>query len=837
MADDTAKVKVETESGAAADKLLEFGNRVGQTTKAVEGHFAQMTKAVEGYQTKLLTAFGLFAAGGIIGKAITSTSEMTDQAVKLSRQLGITTNEASVLSVALDDIYVSTDTYSSAAIHLTRSIRANEEAVKKMGVETRDSNGQFKNSQALMSDALRVMLQYKEGTDRNLASQTLFGRGAAETAGLLRLNADVMESAKEKAERLGLVIGADNVEANKAYKAAQNDLNDAFGAFTRAIGTALMPAFTQFIVILTNAAETILPHFKNAILGITIVFDMVKTSTIQFTALLVASFTTILSIINRVGEAIAAVLTGRFGDAKKAMSNMVEDIKSQWKEAASVVLQASADFSARTEARVLGSPQRAGTGSIPGGGDRAFVNPKEPKEKSTRMDQWRSELEQQKEATGSMLRSTLEMEEEFWKKKLVLARGNAKETRAVEHELFQVHKQQAQKQYEEDKASLQYQLEQSKNNWDARAVILRQEAELARKTYGDRSREHTEALRNIEREERQHLEFLRGLEAEKLNQAQASGKSRIDMERDVLQFQREFGIINGRQYIEAVRQLEQLEYQEKLAALQKKKELYKEDQAEKLRIDGEISAATRDHERSVQQSQLEMAREIRQTWRDAMSTVTNTVSTSVQGIVMGTQTSQQAVRNLGNAFLGMFIDQGVKMLSNWIATQLGMTAITQTQATARTATQVSANATAATSEVDLAATSITANAAKTGAGTWAAISEIPVVGPFIAPAMAAGAFMAAMAFMGKLKSAAGGYDIPSGINPMLQAHSEEMVLPKELANKVRNMTEGDSAGGSTFIVKALDSADVRRFLGKNGHQFAKNLVSQARNGRISGALR
>ncbi len=89
-----------------------------------------------------------------------------------------------------------------------------------MGIATRDSNGQFLNGRALMDSALAALLRYKEGTDRNLAAQVAFGKGAADSAKLLKLTSDVQQEATEKAKALGLIVGGDNVAAVKAFKVA-----------------------------------------------------------------------------------------------------------------------------------------------------------------------------------------------------------------------------------------------------------------------------------------------------------------------------------------------------------------------------------------------------------------------------------------------------------------------------------------------------------------------------------------------------------------------------------------------------------------------------------------
>lgn len=44
-------------------------------------------------------------------------------------------------------------------------------------------------------------------------------------------------------------------------------------------------------------------------------------------------------------------------------------------------------------------------------------------------------------------------------------------------------------------------------------------------------------------------------------------------------------------------------------------------------------------------------------------------------------------------------------------------------------------------------------------------------------------------------SAEGGYDIPAGVNPVVQTHEQEMILPKEHANVIRGLARNGGAGG------------------------------------------
>lgn len=137
---------------------------------------------------------------------------------------------------------------------------------------------------------------------------------------------------------------------------------------------------------------------------------------------------------------------------------------------------------------------------------------------------------------------------------------------------------------------------------------------------------------------------------------------------------------------------------------------------------------------------------------------------------------------------------------------------------------------------------IGAESAKAGAGAAASQAGIPIIGPALAIGAMVAMVAAVMALKGKMKSAARGYDIPAGVNPMVQLHEQEMVLPSPLSQGLRNIIEqqgggatpaGAGAGGGTTVIYAMDSQDVRRFMQKQGHRVADGLAGQARQFRMA----
>lgn len=92
----------------------------------------------------------------------------------------------------------------------------------------------------------------------------------------------------------------------------------------------------------------------------------------------------------------------------------------------------------------------------------------------------------------------------------------------------------------------------------------------------------------------------------------------------------------------------------------------------------------------------------------------------------------------------------------------------------------------------LALAHISAEGAKAGAGAASSQASIPIVGPAMALAAMASVLASVLGLGSGIKSAAGGFDIPAGLNPVTQLHGSEMVLPADIANPLRDSLSGGS---------------------------------------------
>lgn len=205
-------------------------------------------------------------------------------------------------------------------------------------------------------------------------------------------------------------------------------------------------------------------------------------------------------------------------------------------------------------------------------------------------------------------------------------------------------------------------------------------------------------------------------------------------------------------------------------------------------------------------------------------TMQSSFASAVTGMLTRAMTLRQGLRSIFNSILSSFVESMVvKPLAEWAAGLMRQTSLytmffgtKETMEATSAATTVSTKASEATAVVS-------ANAAEAGSGAAASVSSIPFVGWI----MAAGVFAAVMAMVmgakGSIKSASGGFDIPSGVNPVTQLHEDEMVLPAHIANPLRKNLNGDGdmgggsgGGGLTVHISAMDSRDVQRALKHGG---------------------
>ncbi len=194
------------------------------------------------------------------------------------------------------------------------------------------------------------------------------------------------------------------------------------------------------------------------------------------------------------------------------------------------------------------------------------------------------------------------------------------------------------------------------------------------------------------------------------------------------------------------------------------------------------------HQQRMAQIRGQAAIEQQSVWTSAKDKMSGLWDQGVTAMMNGTLTMRNAQKAVGAEIVRWFlVDVVKKKVLGWIAGEQATTGATVVGVAARGVAEKGGAAQSVALWALTATKNIMSSAWEAMAAAWKAVVGIPYVGPVLAVGAAAAAFAGVSALASKVKSARGGYDIPSGVNPMTQLHEEEMVLPAQHANTIRSL--------------------------------------------------
>lgn len=798
--------------------FIQMGQSGAGFAKQMNGAFDQVRDSVKAFRGILAGASAIIGGAAFLTKFTNDASRATIETGNLARMLGTTTQEASALKVALDDIGVETGTYTGAVSKLTTGLRENEGRFNELGVKTRGANGNLLSTDQIMQNAFRALLKFSEGTDRNLASTELFGKGWQEVNRLMMLTPEAMEAARIKSVELQTQVGPEGAARAEQYRRSMSDVNDVWEAMKNRVGQALMPVLTGIsewfasiapaaIVVVRGAVGGLVAVWHGLANGVKITWELVKAFLFNVTEPMVGF-----------GEAIGLALSGNLVAAGARLKQITPNVKAAWEDAWRETLKSS-EKTKKDLINLFSFESEQGKGKpADDGGDRKFT----PERKGSRVSVWEAELAAQRDAhekemfeQGSFQEFSKEKERNFWKAILDIGGLSREEQASVSKKYYTAEREIRKQAFELQIADLKARQDAERKGSDERIALAAETARLVGEKYGRESKEYRTALAEHSQMLRERAEQERRFAELAIESQRSYQMDRAELERANLEYLETLGVINGAEKLKLLRELKKAEYQIELQAAEARAELI-DDPVERAKALERIAALRRKHGLDIKRLDKEEADERKKEISKWLDPIGDAVQTMVNGLLQGTQKLSDIVRNALRNIAAQYAATGVKIALDWIKNQILMATATTTSVTARTAAEVAGAAATKATTATTATTTIGAKAWEAASSVYASIAQIPYVGPFLAPAMAMAAAATVLGFVGKIASASGGFDIPSGVNPVTQLHQEEMVLPADIANPLRTQLAGGGGAGPTINVYAMDSRDVRRSLQKGG---------------------
>lgn len=219
---------------------------------------------------------------------------------------------------------------------------------------------------------------------------------------------------------------------------------------------------------------------------------------------------------------------------------------------------------------------------------------------------------------------------------------------------------------------------------------------------------------------------------------------------------------------------------------------------------------------------------IRAEWKKTADMISQSMGNALKSMLFSGQTFKQDMVQFAEQIAGTFINKGEQMLSKFIEQEIAKTIGKQTQLTAQgTAEDIARTQNAITRAADNAVAGTQA-AALAGANGIASFAGAPWPIDIGAPGF--GAEMAAYASSYAIASAAGGWERVPIDGMMAQLHKDEMVLPKHVADSVR---DGSGGGGAHhYHISAMDQRSFTDFLKRNPSAMAAGMKHMQRTGNV-----
>lgn len=217
------------------DKIEASAKRISNVT----GELAEKTAGVS------KAAMGVLA--GAVGMAF-KAGQSADEINTLAKQYGVATDTIQRFNYAQELVDVSTDAMLGSMSKLTKQIGAGSSAFEQLGVEIRDANGEYRKTEDVWYDVLDALSRVENETERDIIAQELFGRSAAELAGIIDDGGAALKRFGDEAEEAGLILGQDALDN-------ANEFNDALEQLKSTAGQAFLEAGTTL-------ATTLLPHLQ-----------------------------------------------------------------------------------------------------------------------------------------------------------------------------------------------------------------------------------------------------------------------------------------------------------------------------------------------------------------------------------------------------------------------------------------------------------------------------------------------------------------------------------------------------------------------------------------------
>lgn len=196
-------------------------------------------------------AVGFGAAVTSLGGLVKSSMDATDRIDKLSQSMGMSAEGFQewdyILGqngVSIDSMKTGMKTLTNMTDDLRKGSALATDTFDRLGISVDDLAG--KSQEDIFSMTIQALTEVEDETERAALANDLLGKSGADLAPLLNQGSDAVETLRQNAHDLGLIIEDDAITAGVKLGDTWDDVQQSFGAIATKIGNEVMPIVQEF---------------------------------------------------------------------------------------------------------------------------------------------------------------------------------------------------------------------------------------------------------------------------------------------------------------------------------------------------------------------------------------------------------------------------------------------------------------------------------------------------------------------------------------------------------------------------------------------------------------
>lgn len=237
-------------------------SKLNQGLKDAEAKVQATTQKINEYTGKIgltLTAIGGVVTGAfaaMVGAAV----EYGDEIYEVSQRTGIATETLSKLKYVAEQTESSFEAVSTGLRYLSKNLyeastgsSKSSEAFRQLGLSVTDNvTGKLISAENAFLQIADKFKGLDDATAKSALAMEIFGRGGSALIPILNLGSEGITRLSEQAERLGVVLTAQNARAIDQFSDDMKSMKASIGGLWLNLTTLLLPALDDFIKKITN---------------------------------------------------------------------------------------------------------------------------------------------------------------------------------------------------------------------------------------------------------------------------------------------------------------------------------------------------------------------------------------------------------------------------------------------------------------------------------------------------------------------------------------------------------------------------------------------------------